>query len=109
MFVLFKQDHLDLIDFEGNLKEIPNKDVKNFAIAFLTPKTQFAPVKIDIDVNTDEKTLTCMLNESRQSGQIKRIFEIFILLIYLRVSRFFSPRFRNFEKFFRKKTQQHAV
>ena len=70
LFFIFKKDQIDLIDYDGHLKDIPNDDNRNFACKYLTPTTNLAVVKIDVDSDTEEKHFTCMLNESKQSSKI---------------------------------------
>ena len=60
------------MDFEGHLKSIPLTchSSKDFAIKFLTPASSYVAVKIETDPITDEKHFTCLLDESKQNGNI---------------------------------------
>ncbi|RNA03030.1 hypothetical protein BpHYR1_006195 [Brachionus plicatilis] len=62
---LSKDELIDLIDFDGNLKEIPNLNNKDYAIQFLAPTVSYAVLKVDLDTNTNEKRYTPILNENK--------------------------------------------
>lgn len=67
---LSKDEAIDLIDFDGNLKEIPNQSSKDYVVQFIAPTTSFAVVKIELDQQTNEKRYICLLNESKLSGNM---------------------------------------
>lgn len=76
---LNKDELIDLIDFDGNLKEIPNSNKKDYAIQFLAPTASYAVLKVDLDTNTNEKRYTPILNESKLTPGMtsKAIFNLF--------------------------------
>lgn len=62
---LSKDELIDLIDFDGNLKEIPNSNNKDYAIQYLAPTASYAVLKVDLDANTNEKRYIPFLNENK--------------------------------------------
>ncbi|CAF1064776.1 unnamed protein product, partial [Brachionus calyciflorus] len=67
---LNKDELIDLIDFDGNLREIPNLNNRDYAIQFLVPTVSYAVLKIDLDTNTNEKRYTPILNENRLTANM---------------------------------------
>ncbi len=53
------------MDFEGNLKEIPNLSRKDYAIQYVNPTSTYTVVKIELDQATNEKRFNCLLNETK--------------------------------------------
>jgi hypothetical protein len=74
------KDAIDLIDFDGSLKEIPNQNSKDYAVQYLAPTTSFAVVKIELDPNTNEKRYICLLSESKLSGNMLSKFSNFSII-----------------------------
>ena len=60
---LGKNDQIDLMDFEGSLKEIPPNNTKTYVIQFIVPTAAYFVVKVD-DVN-GEKRYYPLIHESR--------------------------------------------
>jgi hypothetical protein len=74
-------DLIDLIDFDGNLKEIPNANNKEYAIQYISPTTNYAIIKIENDPITNEKRYNALLAESKLSGNMisKDIHKTFLV------------------------------
>ena len=70
-FLLKKKiDSIDLMDFEGNLKDLPNSNNKDYAIQFISPSASYIVIKIEFDINTNEKKFTSLLNESKLNANM---------------------------------------
>lgn len=79
---LSKDELIDLIDFDGNLKEIPNLNNKDYGIQFLAPTASYAVLKVDLDTNTNEKRYTPILNENKLTPSMTSKFIEFQFLFY---------------------------
>ncbi len=55
------------MDFEGNLKEMPNMNNKDYAIQYVNPSQAYTVIKMELDALTNEKRFNCLLNEAKQS------------------------------------------
>jgi hypothetical protein len=67
---LSKDDTIDLIDYDGSLKEMPNQNNKDFALQFLNPTGNYVPIKIEIDLNTNEKRYLPLINEQKMTNSM---------------------------------------
>lgn len=64
------------MDFDGNLKEIPNFNNKDYGIQFLNPLINYAVIKLEYDQTTNDKRYNCLLSESKINNNMTSIFEI---------------------------------
>ena len=76
IFFIIK-DVIDFIDFEGSVKDMPNLNNKDYAIQYLTPTTTYTVLKIELDLNTNDKRYVCLLNESKLNANMNSIILFF--------------------------------
>lgn len=69
---LSRDDVIDFIDFEGSVKDMPNLNNKDYAIQYLTPTTTYTVLKIELDLNTNDKRYVCLLNESKLNANMNK-------------------------------------
>lgn len=59
----FYKDVIDLIDFDGVLREVPNGNNKDYAIQYLVPTGNYAVIRVETDQATNEKRYSAMLSD----------------------------------------------
>jgi hypothetical protein len=66
------------MDFDGNLKEIPNLNNRDYAIQYLNPLQNYTVIKIELD-EKNEKKFICLLNDSKTNDRMnsKHCFFLF--------------------------------
>ena len=58
------------MDYDGNLKDIPNFNNKDYGIQFVNPSSTYTVIKIEYDPNTNDKRFNCLLNESKLNANM---------------------------------------
>ncbi len=70
---LSRDDQIDLMDFEGNLKEIPITSSKQYVIQFVVPTANYIVLKIDLEQNGDKRYYP-LIHESKLNPAINSKF-----------------------------------
>jgi hypothetical protein len=91
---LSKEDLIDLIDFEGTLKEIPNYTSNEFAAQYLTITQTYVPLKIDLDTITNEKRYTSLYDETRLNATILSKQKLNQFLVFQLILIYFFNNFK---------------
>lgn len=58
------------MDFDGNLKEIPNLNNRDYGIQYLNPAQNYTVIKMELDGNSNEKKFICLLNDSKMNDRM---------------------------------------
>lgn len=63
-------DQIDLIDFDGNLKEIPSANNRQYAIQFIVPTSTYIVLKIERDPDTNEKKYYPIISDNKLNPSV---------------------------------------
>ena len=58
------------MDFDGNIKEIPNTNMAEFAIHYVAPTSAYVVVRIEFDTSANEKRYQPLVVESKLSNNM---------------------------------------
>lgn len=72
---LGRDDQIDLMDFEGNLKDIPTNSSKSYLISYIVPTSNYFILKIDKDQDTGEKKFYPMIIENKLNAMITKTLQ----------------------------------
>jgi hypothetical protein len=58
------------MDYDGNLKDIPNFNNQDYGIQFVNPTLNYTVIKIEYDSNTNDKRFNCLLNDAKLNANM---------------------------------------